>query len=73
MEVEGVVLARLVYKVPHLKLTHAHRLVALPVAAVHERFHAHGAGRRDPVCDERVDLPQRLRNVGPRRSSLPHA
>jgi hypothetical protein len=64
VEVERVVLTRLVHEVPDLQLVDPHRLVALVKAAVHERLHADGASGLGAIRDERRDPPQHVRNLG---------
>ena len=59
VQVEGMVLARLVDELPDLKLADADVVVALAVATVHQRFHAHGSRRLGPVVRQRRDLAQR--------------
>ena len=59
-----MILARFVDKVPDLKLTHAYRLVALMLPAVHERLHAEGAGWFGGRGDERLDVPEGIGDLG---------
>ena len=67
VQVKRMVLARLVDELPDLELADADVVVALAVASVHQRFHAHRSGRLDRAAGQRLDLAQAGRHLRRRR------